>query len=114
VEWRHGLPRGRRQVRVKRESRTEYRDVLYEAYGVAVELDGRAAHPGDRRWPDIRRDNAAAADGVLTLRYGWLDVSEHPCLVAAQVARVLQRRGAAGFRACTPACPVTDAKSRTG
>jgi len=115
VERRHCLPRGRRQAQVRRDSRTEYRDVLYEAYGVAVELDGMAAHPGDRRWPDIRRDNAAAAiDGVLTLRYGWLDVSEHPCLVALQVAQVLQRRGAAGFRGCSPACPVIDLKSQTG
>jgi hypothetical protein len=114
VERRHGLPRGRRQAQVKRAARTEYRDVLYEGYGVAVELDGKAAHPGDRRWPDIRRDNAAAADGVITLRYGWLDVSEHPCLVAAQVAQVLQRRGATGFRGCSPACPVTDPKSRAG
>jgi hypothetical protein len=114
VERRHRLPRGRRQAQVRRAGRTEYRDVLYEAYGVAVELDGQAAHPGDRRWPDIHRDNAAAADGVLTLRYGWLDVTEHPCMVAAQVGQVLALRGGGGFRGCSPACPITGTTTRTG
>ncbi len=109
VERRHGLPRVARQVRVRRGSRSEYRDVLYEAYLVVVELDGRAAHPGDSRWGDIRRDNAAAADGLVTLRYGWLDVSQHPCQVAAQVLDVLRRRGCTGGRPCSPGCPVASA-----
>jgi very-short-patch-repair endonuclease len=71
-----------------------------------VELDGRAAHPGDTRWADIRRDNAAAADGIMTLRYGWLDVTQQPCLVAAQLARLLQQRGYTEARPCAPGCPV--------
>jgi hypothetical protein len=107
VERPHSLPRGIRQAQVRRDSRTEYRDVLYDEYSVAVELDGRAAHPGDTRWSDIRRDNAAAADGVVSLRYGWRDVSQHPCLVAAQVAEVLRRRGYGGYRGCSPGCPVS-------
>jgi very-short-patch-repair endonuclease len=106
VERPHALPRSIRQARVRRGGRTEYRDVLYEQYAVAVELDGRAAHPGDLRWRDIRRDNAAAADGVTTLRYGWLDVSQRPCLVAAQVTEVLRQRGYVGGRRCSPTCPV--------
>jgi hypothetical protein len=114
VERPHSLPRGKRQAQIRRGSQTEYRDVLYEQYGVAVELDGRAAHPGDRRWPDIRRDNAAAADGVMTLRYGWLDVSEHPCLVAAQVVQVLGLRGGTGFRACSRSCPVKPMNTQAG
>jgi very-short-patch-repair endonuclease len=107
VERAHGLPRGSRQARVRRGSRSQYRDVLYDDYDLAVELDGRAAHPGDSRWADIHRDNAAAADGVVTLRYGWLDVSQHPCAVAAQVAQVLQRRGFIDYRACSPTCAVS-------
>jgi hypothetical protein len=107
VERPHGLPRGARQAPARRAGGAIYRDVLYEQYAVAVELDGRAAHPGDQRWLDIQRDNAAAADGILTLRYGWFDVSERPCEVAAQVARVLRRRGYTGARGCSPACPVT-------
>jgi hypothetical protein len=109
VERPHSLPRGTRQARVRRGTRTEYRDVLYGEYGVAVELDGRAAHPGDMRWSDIHRDNAAAADGIITVRYGWLDVSQRPCLVAAQVAEVLRRRGYTGYRRCAPDCGIRPA-----
>jgi hypothetical protein len=107
VERPHKLPRGLRQARARQERSVIYRDVLYDQYAVAVELDGRAAHPGDQRWPDIRRDNAAAAGGILTLRYGWFDVTERPCQVAAQVAQVLQLRGFALARGCSSACPVT-------
>jgi hypothetical protein len=106
VERPHALPPGSRQALARRAGRNEYRDALYKEYGVAVELDGRAAHPGDLRWRDIRRDNSAAADGIVTLRYGWVDVSQRPCWVAAQVAQVLRRRGYSGFRPCAPGCPV--------
>jgi hypothetical protein len=107
VERPHGLPPGIRQARARQGRGVIYRDVLYEQFAVAVELDGRVAHPGDQRWPDIQRDNAAAADGILTLRYGWFDVTERPCQVAAQVARVLRQRGFTQARGCCPACPVT-------
>jgi hypothetical protein len=107
VERPHGLPRSIRQVRVVRGTRIEYRDALYQPYGVAAELDGRAAHPGDLRWRDIKRDNAALADGIITLRYGRTDVAEYPCLAAAQVAEVLRRRGWPGSsRRCSAGCPV--------
>ena len=75
---------------------------------MAVEPDGVAAHPGDLRWRDIRRDNAAVADGVITLRYGWADVTERRCQVAAQVADVLRRRGWTGsVRRYSPGCTVS-------
>lgn len=45
VERAHGLPTARRQARTTRGSRAQYFDNLYEEHGVAVELDGRAAHP---------------------------------------------------------------------
>jgi hypothetical protein len=106
VERPHGLPAGERQARFSQDGRTGYRDRLYEAHRVAVELDGRATHPVEDRWLDIRRDNAAAADGIVTLRYGWLDVTRHPCLVAAEVALALAKRGYAGARPCSPKCPV--------
>lgn len=105
VERPHNLPRGVRQAQVRRGGRTEYRDVLYDGYDLAVELDGQVAHPGDRRWADICRDNAAAADGILTLRYGWRDVTQRPCQVAAQIVRVLRYRGYSGSLPCTPRCP---------
>jgi very-short-patch-repair endonuclease len=107
VERPHLLPRGVRQARAQQGHGTVYRDVLYEQYALAVELDGRVAHPGDQRWPDIQRDNAAAAGGILTLRYGWFDVTERPCQVAAQVAEVLRLRGYPLAQGCSPACPAT-------
>lgn len=104
VERRHRLPCGTRQAVFRHGRRTGYRDVLYEEYGVAVELDGRSAHPGETRWSDIRRDNAAAADGIVTVRYGWAEFTQRPCLVAAQVAQALGRRGGAAGQSCGPAC----------
>ncbi|MGE5289877.1 MAG: type IV toxin-antitoxin system AbiEi family antitoxin domain-containing protein [Micromonosporaceae bacterium] len=106
VERAHRLPPAQRQAPAQTRGRTVYRDVLYRQYGVAVELDGRAYHPADERWHDSRRDNSAAADGIITLRYGWADVTQRPCEVALQVSAVLQRRGwTAHPRPCGPACP---------
>lgn len=71
-----------------------------------MELDGQVAHPAQTRWRDIQRDNAAAVAGVITLRYGWLDITTTPCEVAAEVAGVLATRGYQGARPCSAACPV--------
>jgi hypothetical protein len=50
---------------------------------------------------------AAAADGKHSLRYGWPQVKWQPCETAAEVARVLRRRGWSGQpRPCSPGCPV--------
>jgi Transcriptional regulator, AbiEi antitoxin len=106
VEKRHHLPAGTRQHQARNGHRTIYRDILYAAYATAVELDGDAFHLADTRWRDIQRDNAAAADGITTLRYGWLDITLHPCQVAAEVARVLARHGYTAARPCSPDCPV--------
>jgi Transcriptional regulator, AbiEi antitoxin len=106
VERPHNLPAGTRQARVRRGDRTEYRDLEYEEFGTCVELDGLLAHPSESRWRDIRRDNATAADGGVTLRYGWLDLTGRACLTAAEVDRALRRRGFAGGRPCRPGCPV--------
>ena len=107
VEVPHGFPRGRRQAQGSRDGRRVYRDVLYDDYGLIVELDGRAAHPGDTRWIDIRRDYAAAASGLMTLRYGWDDLRSRPCLVADEIYRALRRAGPVSAKPCSPGCPVT-------
>ena len=52
--------------------------VLYTEFGVGVETDGAAAHPPEARWRDQHRDNAAHADGIVTLRYSWADVTQRP------------------------------------
>ena len=107
VERAHGLPRGSRQARTLRGGRGEYRDILYEQYRVVVETDGRAAHPSAVRWMDAARDNAAAARGLVTLRYSWSDTVSRPCEVAAEVAAVLRQRGWPGIpQRCGPGCPV--------
>jgi hypothetical protein len=107
VERPHGLPVATRQFRVTRAGQYQYQDVTYQTYGVVVELDGRVAHPVELRWRDIHRDNASNVDGQQTLRYGWADVTEQPCRVAAQVGGLLSRRGWDGpLRRCGPTCQI--------
>jgi hypothetical protein len=106
VEQRHRLPTASRQVRFRNGNGVGYRDRFYDKYLTVVELDGRLAHPDEKRWNDIRRDNAAAADGITTMRYGWLDVRDNPCRVAAEVALALRARGFTGGRPCSADCPV--------
>jgi very-short-patch-repair endonuclease len=95
-------------VQARQRSRSVYRDVLYEDFGVVVETDGVAAHPAETRWRDQDRDNAAAIDGVVTLRYGWGAITERPCAVAGEVAALLRRRGWTGcVSPCGPGCVAT-------
>jgi hypothetical protein len=105
VERAHGLPVGARQVRVSDDHGTVYRDVEYEDYGLAVELDGRAGHENVRsRWRDMDRDNAALMAAKPTLRFGYQLVRD-PCTAAAQVATVLRAHGWRGSAtACGPTC----------
>jgi hypothetical protein len=112
VERPHGLPAGTRQAKFRHNGRNAYRDRIYEEYLVVVELDGRATHTIDKRWDDIHRDNATSASGMLTLRYGWLDVTTRPCQVAAEVASALANRGFIGAHGCSPGCPVGQVTSR--
>jgi hypothetical protein len=107
VELPHGLPAATRQARTARGPRSRYVDNLYEEVGLAVELDGQAAHGLAQRRADMRRDNAHAAAGILTLRYSWADVTERPCAVAQQIAEVMASRGApVSLRPCTSTCPI--------
>ena len=106
VERPHRFPAATRQAQSRLGGRNLYRDTLYEAYNTAVELDGRVAHPGDSRWNDIHRDNAATTAGISTLRYGSLEVKTTPCEVAAEIAAALARRGYTLARPCSPTCPV--------
>jgi hypothetical protein len=110
VERAHGLPTATRQLLTRHGRHSQYSDVAYEAFRTLVELDGQAAHPEGARWRDIRRDNANAADGRLTLRYSWNDVTEDRCRVASEVAAVLRRRGWTGRpRRCGRACRIAAA-----
>jgi Transcriptional regulator, AbiEi antitoxin len=108
VERAHGLPEPDRQVPFTRpDGRRGFRDRVYDKYGVVVELDGRLAHPAENKWKDKARDNAAAAEGQQSLRYGWVQVASQACATAAEVAEVLRRHGWDGRpRPCSPSCPV--------
>jgi len=105
VERPHGLPVARRQARIRQGSGSRYLDNLYGEWGVCVELDGTAAHPADEQWRDKRRDNANTVSGIVTLRFGLLDLGERRCETAAAVAALLRRRGWAGApRSCAHGC----------
>ena len=108
VEGAHGLPEPNRQVPFTGPGgRPGRRDRVYGDYDVVVELDGRLAHPVESQWRDKARDNAAAAGGQQTLRYGWAHVKWEACATAVEVAKVLRQHGWEGQpRPCSPSCPV--------
>ena len=108
VERAHGLPHGTRQLREKTSAGVVFRDVLYERYGVAVELDGRVGHELSRdRWRDMDRDLVMATTDRMTLRLGWWHAETSPCMTAGRVAAVLALRGWRGTpRRCGPSCAI--------
>ena len=69
VERPHGLPAAARQYRVTRAGQRQYQDVTYQAYGVVVELDGRAGPPGGtplaRHPPGQRQRRRRPADAQV-------------------------------------------------
>lgn len=52
----------------------------------------------------MKRDNRSTVAGAWTLRYGWWDVLERPCLVASEVGAVLSQRGWTGVLQLCPNC----------
>lgn len=105
VERPHGLPAAHRQARIRQGTSNRYLDNLYEPYLVCVEVDGTAAHPADEQWRDKRRDNANAVNGIVTLRFGLLDLGDRRCETAASIATLLRLRGWPGSpRTCERGC----------
>lgn len=102
VERAHQLPRGLRQG--SRRGLPYLTDVGYDEWALLVELDGRLGHEGDGRFRDMNRDNRLVLAALITLRYGWLDVLDRPCEVAAQVAAILVRHGWPGLPSRCPRC----------
>ena len=113
VELPHALPRcERNQPETTPTGARRYRDVRYPPWTTLVELDGREAHPVTDAFRDHRRDNAATVAGDASLRYGWRDVAARPCIVAAEVGRVLQSRGwPGGPESCGPECALVTRSS---
>jgi hypothetical protein len=109
VERAHGLPRATRQARRNGADGVRYLDNLYEAWGLAVELDGAAFHPSETRDDDRYRDNETSIrTDAQVLRYGFKQVANHPCEQAAQFARALIKHGwpADTLKPCKSGCPV--------
>lgn len=113
VEFAHGLPEGARQMPFEVDGRLLWEDVMYDAWGadLSIRLDGRGFHatPGVA-FRDRRRDNAAELAGRHRLMYGWAEVADDPCGVAAEVVTVLRRCGWRGtVRSCArPRCAVQE------
>jgi hypothetical protein len=107
VERAHGLPVATRQAAEVLGGTTIRRDSLYDEYAVIVELDGRAGHADvASQWRDMARDNAAALNDKVTLRFGY-QLAADPCAAAVQVATVLTLRGWSDSPIpCGPTCPV--------
>jgi very-short-patch-repair endonuclease len=104
VERAHGLPVAARQVRDSARGPL-YRDVVYEAQRLVVELDGRLFHDNaESRDADLDRDLDAAVDELFTVRLGWGQVFGRPCRTAERIAVLLQRRGWDGVPLPCPGC----------
>lgn len=115
VERAHGLPVAARQASLRTDRRNRYLDNLYGEFGLCVELDGMQAHPEDQRWQDLRRINAITETGLITLRYGWIDVTDRPCETAAQIGAVLINLGWLGtLRRCGSDCRIQQAPPLSG
>lgn len=110
VEIPHAFPETRRQKSLRKGS---FVDVLFEGFNMIVELDGRLGHDSPAgRFRDAHRDNLHSLAGYRTLRFGWLDVSLTPCLVASMVAEMLRQQGWEGpgdgnlMRRCNRCTPI--------
>ncbi len=105
VERPHGLPAGRRQRGFTSTRGPGCRDVLYPAYLLVVELDGRLGHEwATDQWADLERDLATATDRLQTIRLGWGAVAD-ACSLAPMVGELLRTRGWDGRAHPCRRCP---------
>ncbi|GAA5156587.1 hypothetical protein GCM10023340_44860 [Nocardioides marinquilinus] len=109
----HALPAGRPQTRDHGPDGTDHRDVAHDDLGLVVELDGRAFDASSTQ-PSCDRDLDLEPNdpGATTLRIGYRQVFDRPCLTAARVAAVMQRLGWAGRPARCPECGTSDGPGR--
>lgn len=88
-----GLPDSETNVKVKTRRRTYTIDCFWRDEGVAVELDGRAAHARAAAFEEDRaRDAALTAIGLRPLRFTWRRVTEEPDDVLAELKATLSGR----------------------
>jgi hypothetical protein len=109
VERAHGFPAATRQAKRKGADGIRFLDNLYEPWNLCVELDGAIFHLGEDKVKDRFRDNETMiVSGIKTLRYGFPEIANRPCVHAAQFARALLSHGwpAGTLKPCQPGCPV--------
>jgi very-short-patch-repair endonuclease len=102
-----GLPEPETNVKVQTRRRTYEVDCLWRAEGVAVELDGRAAHARASAFEEDRaRDAALTAIGLRPLRFTWHRVTREGLEVIAELVATLRaaRAAAPTPRAATVVC----------
>ena len=107
VERAHGLPTGKRQLADSVAGVSLERDVTYAAYGLVVELDGRAFHgSAAARNADHARDlDAAAVRKLRTVRLTYGQVLGDPCRTAARIGEMLRLGGWEGDVSRCLVCP---------
>jgi hypothetical protein len=107
----HGLPPALHQVARIGTVSGLYDDLRFEPFGLIVELDGRLFHASSRqRDRDLDRDLDAAVEGRRTVRLGWGQVHDRPCVTALRIGQVLNVCGWRGtLRPCNPRCPIARA-----
>ncbi|MGZ5378773.1 MAG: DUF559 domain-containing protein [Mycobacterium sp.] len=67
-------------------------DVAFPKQKMAIEVDGWAFHSDQKTFQrDRNRQNAIALSGWQVLRFTWLDLTEHPQRVIAEIARALRQ-----------------------
>jgi predicted transcriptional regulator of viral defense system/very-short-patch-repair endonuclease len=85
-----GLPDPKTNVRVKTRRRTYRVDCLWREKGVAVELDGRAAHARVAAFEEDRaRDAALSAIGLRPVRFTWHRLTDDGDEVIAELEAML-------------------------
>src|SRR5262249_45066115 len=88
------LPPPSRQVpRRDRTGRMRYLDVCFDAWHVALEIDGAHHVNVGQMWDDSARQNDLALNGYLVLRYPVHVVRDEPERVIADVRQALLARG---------------------
>jgi len=66
-------------------------DVVFPAEKIAIEVDGYAFHSAPEDFHnDRKRQNAIALAGYQVLRFTWLDLTEYPERVLAEICRALR------------------------
>ena len=66
----------------------------YGAFGVVIELDGRAFHASAAAWDrDHERDLDDHVAGRTAVRLGWGQVFQRSCRTAGKVGVILSRHG---------------------